>query len=232
MQSLSEGSPTPHKPESIDHHPEVGLSTLKECIDTCYDDLFRFTRILLHSSQRTLTFEEVNGIACEILGDVTVEVLAKSHEYDLTRQPKPWILGFVRNAVARRRERLGIETRRRVPLDHFLRDVDHSVFDEMQDRLIFDQLTWVATNLDGCPEEALLEKEKWDETQSQLLGLHRTMFSLSIDDRDVLQQALATNFDCLEMARRLIITPGATRTRLHRALKRLGEAYFRQHPAG
>jgi DNA-directed RNA polymerase specialized sigma24 family protein len=232
MQSLSEGSPTPHKPQSIDHQLEVSSSTLKECIDTCYDDLLRFARILVYSSQRTLTFDEVNGIATEIMSDVTVEVLAQSRQYNLSRQPRPWILGFVRNAVARRRERLGIETRRGVPLDYFLRDVDHAVFDEMQDRLLFDQLVWVAANSDGCPEEALLEKEMENETRDQLLSLHTTMLSLSIEDQEVLHQALITNFDCLEMARSLVITPGATRTRLHRALKRLGEAHFRQHPAG
>jgi RNA polymerase sigma factor (sigma-70 family) len=209
----------------------VGSSTLKECIDLYYDDLLRFTRILVYSSQRTLAFAEVQAIAADIMSDVTVEVLTKSHEFDTARRPRPWILGFVRNAVARRRERLGVETKRRVPLDHLLRDVDHAVFDEMQDRLIFDQLVWVASNADACPEEAYLEKETQNEADNQLQSLHKTMLSLSVEDREVLREALTTNFDCLEIARTLFITPGATRTRLHRALKRLGEAYFRQHPA-
>jgi RNA polymerase sigma-70 factor (ECF subfamily) len=135
-------------------------------------------------------------MAEDITGDVFLKALRSISRYDPARSsPKTWLLRIARNAVTDHLRSL----RRRSSL--------HVSLDRVPD-LVADQPT---------QEERLLREERIQ----RILNANRV---LRAADQEILSLRYGSELGNAEIAQVLGISPNAVAVRLHRAVKRLGEA--------
>lgn len=159
--------------------------------------------------------QSLASVADDILNEMVIEALNHAYRFDPSRPPKAWLLGIAANLI-RRKQAKQIAQNQREPL---IRDLYPQSQALMSDDDLFDQLSHVSHS----DPESQLES---DETIHHLLSL------VSPADREVLQLAIVEGIEGESLARKLGISAGAARVRLHRAINRLRIARQAQDEEG
>ena len=156
--------------------------------------------------------EEVSAMAVEVLQEVVIEALDHADRFIPTGQPMAWLLGIAINVIKRKKVELAKRSQRELSIGEFsLAQDEHLSEDEL-----FDQLT---ADSSAGPDQEIAANEQ----AALLLSL------VSPEDQQILMLAFLQGFEREALAEKLGISPGATRVRLHRALKRLRLAWSEQH---
>lgn len=157
------------------------------------------------------------GLTVEILQETVVEALDHADNFTATRQPTAWLLGIAVNVIRRKKVEQAKHARREISLGHLAEQ--HPQSDSEGD--IFDRLTLISEAVSD-PGQVL----ESDEQVAEMLSL------VSPADQEVLRLGVLEDIDRDALAQHLGIAPGTARMRLHRALRRLRTAWFKQQEAG
>ena len=157
--------------------------------------------------------EDVATVALEVLQQVVLEALDHADRFDSTGQPMAWLLGIAMNIIKRNKaERIKSSQRELTMSDLALMQEE-----DLSESELFDQL--VAHSDAGLDQEIAA-----NEQAGLLLSL------VSPEDQHILMLAFLEGYEREALAQKLGITAGATRVRLHRALKRLRLAWSEHYP--
>jgi len=156
--------------------------------------------------------EEVPAAAVEVLQEVVLEALDHADRFNPTGQPMAWLLGIAINVIKRKKAELAKRSQRELSMS----DLSLKQEEGLSESELFDQLM---ANSSAGPEQEIAANE-----QAELL-----LSLVSPEDQHVLMLAFLQGFEREALAQKLGISPGATRVRLHRALKRLRLAWSDQH---
>jgi RNA polymerase sigma factor (sigma-70 family) len=156
--------------------------------------------------------EEVPAVAVEVLQEVVIEALDHADRFNPTGQPMAWLLGIAINVIKRKKVELAKRSQRELSIGELsLAQEEH-----LSEHELFDQI--IADSSVG-PDQEIAANE-----QAELL-----LSLVSSEDQQILMLAFLQGFEREALAEKLGISPGATRVRLHRALKRLRLAWSEQH---
>jgi RNA polymerase sigma factor (sigma-70 family) len=156
--------------------------------------------------------EEVSAVALEVLQEVVLEALDHADRFNPTGQPMAWLLGIAMNVIKRNKAELVKRSQRELSMS----DLSPMQEEHLSESELFDQL---AANSYAGPDQEIAANE-----QAELL-----LSLVSPEDRHILMLAFLQGFEREALAQKLGISPGATRVRLHRALKRLRLAWSELH---
>lgn len=148
--------------------------------------------------------DDVATLADDILNDVVIEALNHAHRFDPNRSPKAWLLGIATNLIRRRQASQSTQNRR----EPLIRDLYPNTHHDFNEDDLFDRLT---RSHQHNPEVRF----ESNETVEHLLSL------VSDADQQVIRYAILDDLNGEALAKRLGISAGAARVRLHRALNRL-----------
>jgi RNA polymerase sigma factor (sigma-70 family) len=152
--------------------------------------------------------EDVSAVAVEVLQEVVLEALDHEDRFNPAGQPMAWLLGIAINVIKRKKAEFAKHSQRELSIsDLFLKQEEH-----LSESEVFDQL---AANSSAEPDREIVANE-----QAELL-----LSLVSPEDQRILMLAFLQGFEREALAQKLGISPGATRVRLHRALKRLRLAW-------
>jgi len=157
--------------------------------------------------------EDVATVALEVLQQVVLEALDHADRFDSTGQPMAWLLGIAINIIKRNKAERIKSSQRELSMS----DLSLMQEEDLSESELFDQL--VAHSDAGLDQEIAA-----NEQAGLLLSL------VSPEDQHILMLAFLEGYKREELAQKLGITPGATRVRLHRALKRLRLAWSEHYP--
>ena len=155
---------------------------------------------------------EVPTVALEVLQEVVLEALDHADRFNPTGQPMAWLLGIAINVIKRNKA----ERIKRYQREFSMSDLSLTREEHLSESELFDQLM---TNTSAGPDQEIAANE-----QAELL-----LSLVSHEDQYILMLAFLQGFEREALAQKLGISPGATRVRLHRALKRLRLAWSEQH---
>lgn len=156
--------------------------------------------------------EDVPAVAIEVLQEVVLEALDHVDRFNSTGQPMAWLLGITINVIKRNKAEFIKRSQRELSMSEMsLLQEEH-----LSESELFDQL---AANSSAEPDQEIAANE-----QAELL-----LSLVSPEDQRILMLAFLQGFEREALAQKLGITPGATRVRLHRALKRLRLAWSEQY---
>ncbi|HMC99188.1 MAG TPA: sigma-70 family RNA polymerase sigma factor [Ferruginibacter sp.] len=156
--------------------------------------------------------EDVPAVAVEVLQEVVLEALDHADRFNPTGQPMAWLLGIAINVIKRNKAELIKRSQRELSMsDMSLMQEEH-----LSESELFDQL---AAHSAAEPDQEIAANE-----QAELL-----LSLVSHEDQHILMLAFLQGFEREALAQKLGISPGATRVRLHRALKRLRLAWSEQY---
>ncbi len=156
--------------------------------------------------------EEVATVAVEVLQEVVVEALDHADRFKSTGQPMAWLLGIAINVIKRKKAELARRSQRELSIS----EISLAQQEPLSEDELFDQIT---ANTAADPEQDIAANE-----QAEIL-----LSLVSPEDQQILLLAFLYGFERDALAEKLGISPGATRVRLHRALKRLRLAWSEQH---
>jgi RNA polymerase sigma-70 factor (ECF subfamily) len=156
--------------------------------------------------------DDVPAVALEVLQEVVLEALDHADRFNPTGQPMAWLLGITINVIKRNKAERIKRSQRELSMSNLslMQEDQHSESE------LFDQLT---ANSYAGPDQEIAANE-----QAELL-----LSLVSPEDQHILMLALLQGFSFEALAQQLGISAGATRVRLHRALKRLRLAWSEQH---
>ena len=157
--------------------------------------------------------EDAATVALEVLQQVVLEALDHAERFDSTGQPMAWLLGIAINIIKRNKAERIKSSKRELSMS----DLSLMQEEDLSESELFDQL--VAHSDAGLDQEIAA-----NEQAGLLLSL------VSPEDQHILMLAFLEGYKREELAQKLGITPGATRVRLHRALKRLRLAWSEHYP--
>ena len=156
--------------------------------------------------------EDVPAVAVEVLQEVVLEALDHADRFNPAGQPIAWLLGIAINVIKRKNAELAKRSQRELSMS----DLSLMQEEHLSESELFDQLM---ANSSAGPEQEIAANE-----QAELL-----LSLVSPEDQHILMLAFLQGFEREALAQKLGISPGATRVRLHRALKRLRLAWSDQH---
>ena len=194
--------------------PTVTASDTTKIIECITENLASLLGILRSYVKRMglASGEEVPAVAIEVLQEVVLEALDHADRFDQTGQPMAWLLGIAINVIKRKKAELLKRSQRELSIgDLSLMQEEH-----LSESELFDQLT---ADSSAGPDQEIAANE-----QAELL-----LSLVSPEDQHILMLAFLQGFEREALAQKLGISPGATRVRLHRALKRLRLAWSEQH---
>ena len=151
----------------------------------------------------------VNAVAQEVMQEVFVEALAHADSFDPRKQVMAWLLGIALNIIRHKKANAAKNGQREFSFNQ----VSRLFTEPMSDDELLDRITPMTQT---GPEELVVSEEQ----ATTLLSL------VSEEDQQVLRLAILDDFGREALARRLGVTSGAARVRLHRALTRLREAWI------
>jgi len=157
--------------------------------------------------------EDVATVALEVLQQVVLEALDHAERFDSTGQPMAWLLGIAINIIKRNKAERIKSSQRELSMS----DLSLMQEEDLSESELFDQLV--------AHSDAGLDQEIAANEQARLL-----LSLVSPEDQHILMLAFLEGYKREELAQKLGITPGATRVRLHRALKRLRLAWSEHYP--
>jgi RNA polymerase sigma-70 factor (ECF subfamily) len=161
---------------------------------------------------RLASGEDVPAAALEVLQEVALEALNHADRFNPSGQPMSWLLGIAINVIKRNKAELVKRSQRELSIS----DLSLVQEEHLSESERFDQL---AANSYAGPDQEIAANE-----QAELL-----LSLVSSEDQRILMLAFLQGFERDALAEKLGISPGATRVRLHRALKRLRLAWSEQH---
>src|SRR5438874_6668485 len=194
--------------------PTVTASDNTKIIECITDNVAPLLGILRSYVKRMglASGEEVPAAAVEVLQEVVLEALDHADRFNPAGQPIAWLLGIAINVIKRKNAELAKRSQRELSMsDLSLKQEEH-----LSESELFDQLM---ANSSAGPEQEIAANE-----QAELL-----ISLVSPEDQHILMLAFLQGFEREALAQKLGISPGATRVRLHRALKRLRLAWSDQH---
>jgi RNA polymerase sigma-70 factor (ECF subfamily) len=194
--------------------PTVTASDNMWLVDFITDNVASLLGILRSYVQRMglARGEEVSAVAVEVLQDVVIEALDHADRFNPTGQPMAWLLGIAINVIKRKKVELAKHSQRELSIGEIsLAQEEHLSEDELFDQIMADS--------SAGPDQEIAANE-----QAELL-----LSLVSPEDQQILMLAFLQGFEREALAEKLGISPGATRVRLHRALKRLRLAWSEQH---
>jgi RNA polymerase sigma factor (sigma-70 family) len=153
------------------------------------------------------TGARIEAVAADIFQDAVIETLAHAERFRPDMQPRPWFLAIAANILKRHRASYAKRSRFEVLIGNMA-----STSQRESEQDVLDLLMPSA----ALGPEQMLERR---EGARELLAL------VSPDDARLLSMALLEGWDAEALAQLLDITPGAARVRVHRALRRLREAW-------
>ena len=156
--------------------------------------------------------EDVPAVAVEVLQEVVLEALDHADRFNPTGQPMAWLLGIAINVIKRKKAELAKRSQRELSMS----DLSLMQEEHLSESELFDQLM---ANSSAGPEQETAANE-----QAELL-----LSLVSPEEQHILMLAFLQGFEREALAQKLGISTGATRVRLHRALKRLRLAWSDQH---
>ncbi|HXZ05324.1 MAG TPA: sigma-70 family RNA polymerase sigma factor [Ktedonobacteraceae bacterium] len=156
--------------------------------------------------------EEVQAVAMEVLQEVVLQALDHADRFNPKGQPMAWLLGIAINVIKRNK----VELIKRAQRELSISDICLMQEEQLSESDRFDQLT---ADSSAGPDQEIAANE-----QAELL-----LSLVSPEDQHILMLAFLQGFDREALAQQLGISPGATRVRLHRALKRLRLAWGEKH---
>ncbi len=157
--------------------------------------------------------EDVAAVALEVLQQVVLEALDHADRFDPTGQPMAWLLGIAINIIKRNKAERIKSSQRELTIS----DLSLMQQEDLSESELLDQLV---ANSDAGLDQEIAANEQAD----LLLSL------VSPEDQHILTLAFLEGYEREALAQKLGISPGATRVRLHRALKRLRLAWSEQYP--
>ena len=194
--------------------PTVAASDNTKIIECITDNVASLLGIIRSYVQRMglARGEEVSAVAIEVLQEVVLEALDHADRFNPSGQPMAWLLGIAINVIKRKKAELARRSQRELSIgDLSLMQEEH-----LSESELFDQLT---ADSSAGPDQEIAANE-----QAELL-----LSLVSPEDQQILMLAFLQGFVREALAEKLGISPGATRVRLHRALKRLRLAWSDQH---
>ena len=194
--------------------PTVTASDNTKIIECITDNVASLLGILRSYVKRMglASGEEVPAAAVEVLQEVVLEALDHADRFNPTGQPMAWLLGIAINVIKRKKAELVKRSQRELSMS----DLSLKQEEGLSESELFDQLM---ANSSAGPEQEIAANE-----QAELL-----LSLVSPEDQHVLMLAFLQGFEREALAQKLGISTGATRVRLHRALKRLRLAWSDQH---
>ena len=194
--------------------PTVTASDNTKIIECITDNVASLLGIIRSYVQRMglARGEEVSAVAIEVLQEVVLEALDHADRFNPSGQPMAWLLGIAINVIKRKKAELARRSQRELSIgDLSLMQEEH-----LSESELFDQLT---ADSSAGPDQEIAANE-----QAELL-----LSLVSPEDQHILMLAFLQGFEREALAQKLGISAGATRVRLHRALKRLRLAWSDQH---
>ncbi|HEY6285891.1 MAG TPA: sigma-70 family RNA polymerase sigma factor [Ktedonobacteraceae bacterium] len=194
--------------------PTVTASDNTKIIECITDNVASLLGILRSYVKRMglASGEEVPAVAIEVLQEVVLEALDHADRFNQTGQPMAWLLGIAINVIKRNKAELIKRSQRELSIgDLSLMQEEHLSESELFDQHMADS--------SAGPDQEIAANE-----QAELL-----LSLVSPEDQHILMLAFLQGFEREALAQKLGISPGATRVRLHRALKRLRLAWSEQH---
>jgi RNA polymerase sigma-70 factor (ECF subfamily) len=152
--------------------------------------------------------DHVPAAALEVVQDTIVEALAHVDRYRPDREPMAWLLGIAINVIKRHQRTTGRRARREISFGQLSTHAPEPLVEA-------DLLDHLLPSFETGPEQTV----EADEEARALLAL------VTVEDQQILRLAVLEGFDSASLAARLKTSPGASRTRLHRALSRLRAAW-------
>ncbi len=194
--------------------PTVTASDNTKIIECITDNVAPLLGILRSYVKRMglASGEEVPAAAVEVLQEVVLEALDHADRFNPAGQPIAWLLGIAINVIKRKKAELAKRSQRELSMS----DLSLKQEEGLSESELFDQLM---ANSSAGPEQEIAANE-----QAELL-----LSLVSPEDQHVLMLAFLQGFEREALAQKLGISTGATRVRLHRALKRLRLAWSDQH---
>jgi len=194
--------------------PTVTASDNTKIIECITDNVASLLGILRSYVKRMglASGEEVPAAAVEVLQEVVLEALDHADRFNPTGQPMAWLLGIAINVIKRKKAELAKRSQRELSMS----DLSLMQEEHLSESELFDQLM---ANSSAGPEQEIAANE-----QAELL-----LSLVSPEEQHILMLAFLQGFEREALAQKLGISPGATRVRLHRALKRLRLAWSDQH---
>jgi RNA polymerase sigma factor (sigma-70 family) len=159
--------------------------------------------------------EAVQLVALEVLQEAVLEALSHADRLTTSGQPRAWFLAIAANVIKRKKASLARSSQREVLFSALTNHAEAT----MDEGAFFDLF---AAHTQPGPEAEV----EADEEATALLSL------VSADDQEVLRLALINDLDSSMLAKRLHITSGAARVRLHRAINRLRIAWNKHEQPG
>ena len=151
---------------------------------------------------------DVPAVALDVLQEVVLETLDHADRFNPKGQPMAWILGIAINVIKRKKDELVKRSQRELSISEL-----SLIYEErLSESDLFDRLA--AKSYAGPDQEI-----EANEQAEILLSL------VSPEDQQILGLAFLQGFEREALAQKLGISSGATRVRLHRALKRLRLAW-------
>lgn len=151
--------------------------------------------------------EEVVPVAMEVLQEVVLEALDHADRFHSTARPMPWLLGIGANVIKRKKVEMAKHARREVSIGAIASTQAESLHDD-------EMFEYISKDKYSSPEQEFIAKEQ----ATWLLSL------VNAEDQNILLLAFLCGFEREALAKRLGVTSGAARVRLHRALQRLRQA--------
>jgi RNA polymerase sigma factor (sigma-70 family) len=174
-----------------------------------------FNNLRVYVKRSTIaTWDTVDDVTRSVLNDVVVEALKHEDRFDPDRgRPIAWLLGIGANVIQRRRQAISKRNHREPNL--------HDLMNIQQAELSVAELWEQVANLTAAdPADQMQEEERlWE-----ILGL------VPEEDQHVITLAILHEMNGQELAQALHVNPGAARMRLHRALRRLQQAWQQHEP--
>ncbi len=155
--------------------------------------------------------EEASAVAVEVLQEVVIEALDHADRFNPAGQPMAWLLGIAINVIKRKKAEFVKRSQRELSMSELSLAQQESLSEDE----LFDQFM---ANTATDPEQDIAANE-----QAEIL-----LSLVSPEDQQILLLAFLYGFEREALAVKLGISPGATRVRLHRALKRLRLAWSKQ----
>ncbi len=205
----------PDKARSVTFQtPTVTASDNTKIIECITDNVASLLGIIRSYVQRMglARGEEVSAVAVEVLQEVVLEALDHADRFNPTGQPMAWLLGIAINVIKRQK----VEFAKRSQRELSIGELSLAQEEHLSEHELFDQIT--ADSSVG-PDQEIAANE-----QAELL-----LSLVSPEDQHILMLAFLQGFEREALAQKLGISAGATRVRLHRALKRLRLAWSEQH---
>lgn len=193
--------------------PTAAAYNKQRLVDFLSDNVAALLGILRSYVQRMglARGEEVATVAVEVLQEVVIEALDHADRFNPTGQPMAWLLGIAMNVIKRKKAELARRSQRELSMS----DLAPAQQEPLGEDELFDRF---AADTDAGPEQDIAANE-----QAEIL-----LSLVSPDDQQILLLAFLYGFERDALAEKLGISPGATRVRLHRALKRLRLAWSEQ----